>query len=214
MVRAHNSHYNRHWRKLKHLGCLRSATPPPGSITLETALLIDRRVGTETAYRYANRMRTARAQPSIQRVALGFLLGPFVAAVIFSVASPLYAGLPDLGDRVARTTASVLTLVYPVTLIIGLPVYWLLRDRLQPSIFTCILFGAIVSACPWLLMSCMVPDEARSGQVITVHHHMRTFAGWVETAKLIGLVAGLGAVAGFIFWCCVKLGGKALPTSA
>lgn len=147
--------------------------------------------------------------PPLWRLLLGFITGPGVAVIAFSWASPLYEGLSSLSERIILTAESTAFVVYPITLIFGVPTYLCLRHRLRPSALNCILAAAGVSAFPWLLVSVLfAPDEASVGGVVTVRHHMLTLAGWFEEAKFIGGIAGLGAVAGFVFWCVVVLGTK------
>jgi hypothetical protein len=140
-------------------------------------------------------------------LALGFITAPALAALLFSIASPLYAGLPKLTERVARTTVAVLFVVYPIALILGVPAYCILRPRMRVTAVNCALMGAGIAALPWLFLSTVVtPDEATTGDVMTVYNHMRTLAGWMEVLQLVGGIACLGAIAGVVFWVLVAAG--------
>jgi hypothetical protein len=143
------------------------------------------------------------------RVALGFIAGPAVAAVVFSIFSPLGApgrqGVPELIGE----TVVVLIVVYPITLVLGGPAYIVLKSRLRPSLLNCALVGSGVAVLPWLLISLITPNEESVGKIVLVHDHVRTLAGWVELIRYLGPIALLGALAGLVFWACVTLGRKA-----
>ena len=155
-----------------------------------------------------------RPLPPAWRLILGFILGPAVAALIFATASPLYAGLTSFLDRVLGTFVAACWVVYPITAVLGLPLYLALRNRAKPSVFNLALAGAAVSMAPWLLLLLVTPDEASTGNVVTVHNHIRTIAGWLEILPFMGEIALLGATAGLVFWCCVTLGRQSTPRTA
>ncbi len=145
---------------------------------------------------------------------MGFVVAPGAAALVFSSISPFYAGLPNLSDRIARTAVAVSWVVYPIALILGLPSYFWLKKRVRPSALNFAIAGAAVATSPWLALTVETPDEASTGDVITVHHHLRTLAGWVEVLKFVGEIALLGVVAGLIFWACISVGRRPYATSA
>jgi hypothetical protein len=152
--------------------------------------------------------------PPLWRLVLGFLAGPATACLLFASLSPLYEGLP-LGERIARTALTAAFVVYPITLLIGVPTYLALKARVRPSAMNCVLAGAGVAALPWLAFSFLAtPDEASTDGVVTAHHHLLTVAGWLELLPFVGGIALLGAVAGVVFWCAVSLGRKATSASA
>ena len=154
-------------------------------------------------------MERTFSSPPRWRVILGFTVGPGVAVLAFACASPLYMGLSSLGERIILTAETTAFVVYPITLVFGVPTYLCLRRRLRPSVLNCALAGAGVSAFPWLLLSLLaIPDEASTDGVVTAHNHMLTLAGWLEDGKMVGFMAGLGAIAGLTFWCAVLLGGR------
>jgi hypothetical protein len=66
-----------------------------------------------------------------------------------------------------------------------------------------------VAAAPWLLLSIIeTADEESIGNVVMVHHHVRTLAGWAEEIKFVGGIAILGAIAGVVFWLTVVPGAR------
>ena len=141
------------------------------------------------------------AFPPFWRVALGFLVAPGVAALAFASVSPFYEGLPSMTDRIVRSAEAVSFVVYPMAAIFGVPTYLCLRGRLQPSIGNCVFAGSLVAALPWLLALTLVTgDEESVGNVVMVHNHVRTLAGWMEVLKMVGGIAALGAIAGLTFW--------------
>ncbi len=141
---------------------------------------------------------------------MGFVIAPGTAAFLFSSISPFYAGLPNIGDRIARTTVAVSWVVYPIAVIVGIPLYQFLKGRVRPSALNFAVAGAAVAALPWLVLGLIAtPDEASTGDVVTIHNHLRTFAGWLEFLQFVGGIAILGVFAGIIFWACISVGGKA-----
>lgn len=160
-------------------------------------------------------MEMAAPQPPTWRLLLGFITGPGIAALIFAAVFPAYDGLTSFHDRVWRTFYLVLWVVYPLTLIFGLPLYRFLRGRVRPSILNCGLAGAAVSGLPWFLMGMVAtPDWASAGNVVTIEHHMRTFAGWLEFLQIIGVAVVLGFIAGVVFWLCVAMGSSTQQKAA
>ena len=159
-------------------------------------------------------MERSESSPPVWSVALGFSLGPGVAAALFALASPMYAGLPDMADRIVRTAVAVAWVVYPVALTFGLPLYFVLRRRARPTALNCAVAGGFVAALPWLLLSIITPNEASTGNVVTVHNHLRTTAGWLELLQVVGGISIFGAVAGLVFWCAVSVGRLAGAKSA
>jgi hypothetical protein len=146
---------------------------------------------------------------------LGFVVAPGAAAFVFSSISPLYAGLPNLSDRVLRTAEAVSWVVYPIAVILGIPLYLGLKGRVRPSAVNLAIAGAAVAATPWLALSVIAtPDEASTGDVITVHHHLRTLVGWLEELKFVGEIALFGAFAGLMFWACISIGNRVYAKSA
>jgi hypothetical protein len=96
---------------------------------------------------------------------MGFVVAPGAAAFVFSSISPLYEGLPNISDRIVRTAAAVCWVVYPIAVILGIPLYLWLKGRVRPSAFNFAIAGAAVAALPWLALSVATPDEASTGDI-------------------------------------------------
>ena len=153
--------------------------------------------------------RTEDVAPPCWRLCLGFIVGPAVAALLFSLVSPLSPDSIGPLRQVVGTTVLVLIVVYPMTLVLAVPTYLALKSRLRPTAINCALVGAGIAALPWAVLSLVTPTEERIGTVVTVHAGVRTAAGWLQELQLLGGIALLGAVAGFVFWCAVALGSAA-----
>jgi len=79
-------------------------------------------------------MTDVSSHPSWWRILLAFAVVPLIASAGMASMQPGFAGLPPL-ERIARTTIVYAFFgAYPAVLILGIPAYFLLRPRLQPSL--------------------------------------------------------------------------------
>lgn len=147
-------------------------------------------------------MTDGNSQPAWWRVLLAFAVVPLIASAGMASVHPLYAGLPDFLDRIARTTITYSIFgAYPSALILGVPAYFLLRRRLQPSLPSCVWVAAAVAALPWVIVGLAFPaDEASIGDRVTVAGGVRTFWGWIYFARFVLNFCLIGGIAGAIFW--------------
>lgn len=147
-------------------------------------------------------MRLTSASPVWWRVVLAFLLAPLIAAFLFACFQPLYAGLPSFPDRILRTTLLyVLFGGYPATLVLGVPAFLILRERVRPSAWNCAATGAAVASFPWLLLGLVSnPEHAYSNGHVTHQSGAKTWWGWVDLFTFVSETAALGALAGLVFW--------------
>jgi len=143
-----------------------------------------------------------QAGPSRWRVLGAFFVAPLVAAFVFATVLPAYAGLSNIYDRIFRTCMLYLAFAaYPQTLILGVPVYFILRTRLRPSPLNCALAGAFVASLPWAVLGFLsTADYSFDGGHVTAVHGHKTIWGWIDLATDVGQIAIIGLFAGFIFW--------------
>jgi hypothetical protein len=136
------------------------------------------------------------------RVIAAFVLTPFLAALAFAAAFPLYGGLPHYLDRVVRS--AMLYWIFgalPWALLFGIPAYLVLKKVLLPRLLWCALAGAIIAALPWLLLGLNPSaDQASVGGRATVINGDYTAFGWQQFAQSILVIAAGGAAGGAIFW--------------
>lgn len=151
---------------------------------------------------------TYRARPKAWRIALAFVITPGLASLALACALPLYAGLPDLWDRIARTAPIYAIFgAYPPTIILGLPLYLALKERLQPTVLNCAGVGAVTAALPSLVLNLLAnPTYAYSGGHVTHSNGMRTLWGWFDLATGVGWMALVGALTGAAFWLVAVCG--------
>lgn len=151
----------------------------------------------------------AMTKPPLWRIFLGFLFAPIAAGFALACFEPLYAGLPDMSDRIMRSAFDYGVIGgYPTALIFGAPMYLWLRNRLKPSLINCSLTGGAVAAAPWLIIA-ILPSPAISEQTgphVTVANHIRTIWGWFEAGDFIAKMGGVGLIGGGCFWLVAAAG--------
>lgn len=146
--------------------------------------------------------------PPTWRIVAAFLIVPALASMAVAVVMPLYAGLPDVSERILRTAVMyALFGAYPPTLVLGLPAFLFLKRRVSPTIWACALVGAIVASLPWVSVASLSnPDFASvDGRAIVVHG-VKTLWGWIEVIKMAGMFGACGAVGGGLFWLVAAAG--------
>lgn len=149
------------------------------------------------------------AYPPKGRLIAAFVLAPLASALAFACFEPLYAGLPSYLDRVFRTFL-MFSLVggLPTAAVVGVPTFLVLRRRLQPTAFNCILAGGVVAALPWLILL-PIPNGTNysfdDGHVTILNGH-RTLWGWIYGAQSILQVAAFGLIGGMTFWLIATMG--------
>lgn len=122
-------------------------------------------------------------RPSTRRLLVGFLLAPIAPA--FLVAS--FAILTGPSTAVFLFTTSVLLGGYFPMVVVGLPLYALVRRRMKPTWPNCAAAGAFVATLPWALID-----------MVTGHFSV------ISAVTQVGLLGGLGAIGGSVFWLVIK----------
>jgi hypothetical protein len=153
----------------------------------------------------------SKTLPPLWTIIAAFFAAPTVAALVMACLEPLYAGLPSLADRIVRSALIYCLFgAYPMTLIFGVPAFFLLRRRLRPSALNCGLAGASVAGIPSLILAIMPNGTAESiddGHVTVLHGH-RTMWGWLFAGQGVLEMAAFGLLAGLVFWAIVAVGSK------
>ncbi|TRW15199.1 hypothetical protein [Glacieibacterium frigidum] len=141
----------------------------------------------------------AAARPETWRVVLAFALAPAVPATVAS-ATTLWDG-HDNGGWFGTWKLYAVVGGYLPALLLGLPAWFVLRNRVAPGYGAAMLAGAIVAALPWVLLALLAgnPDNASQGGVVTVVDGTRTLGGWIALLRSVGLIAALGALGGVVF---------------
>jgi hypothetical protein len=150
-------------------------------------------------------------QPKAWRIILGFVLSPLIPAVF--LVAPTF---PALG--------LVMLYVYPPTILLGVPTYFLLRHRVRPRIWILMLAGGIIAAAPWAAYLLYVegPTNGSIGTLFSdcqnVIDHKTTWCGLNSTLEFFAMLFELGAAGGLIFWLCLVWRGfskeRSLPSQS
>jgi hypothetical protein len=138
--------------------------------------------------------------PPAWRIVLAFLLAPLAPAFLFALQT-LFDGLPN-GSYLKTAMTFAMVGGYPAVILFGLPLFFVLRNRVRPRLWVITLAGGAVAAMPWLLLVLLAPrpDQAQIGSHITVLDGRPTLWGWIESVAMVGQVFGLGAIGGVAFW--------------
>jgi len=152
-----------------------------------------------------------RTYPPIWRVAAAFILAPGLAALLVAFVMPLYDGLPKFAERIWRSALAYgLFGAYPAAVLFGLPAYFTLRRRFDPTLINCSFVGAVVSTLPWAFLSLgNTLDQANIGGRATVINESKTAFGWLMDAQFLGQIALFGAFGGTLFWAIAAAGSGA-----
>ena len=154
-------------------------------------------------------------KPSANRLLLAFAGAPtFATALAAGAGSFGSAGVHDIPFEIFFIFIfGLLFVALPLTVVVGVPLFLVLRKHVRPSFWACSLAGAAVLCLPVLVFLLVdltmkeVPDMAAYGHV-TVLHGQRTIWWWLEIAVAFGGAAALGLVAGFVFWLIAAAGLK------
>lgn len=149
------------------------------------------------------------SRPPGWRVALGFVVAPGVAAVLmaaFEIVRRDAANLP--GQLWGLSVLVAVVGAYPTTLILGVPAYLALRQRVAPQMLHCAVTGALVAVLPWFLLVSAGPNPiyASEGGIPTVIDGWRTAYGWQMAGYLLLQIATAGFSGGCVFWLIAVLG--------
>ncbi|MFZ5718929.1 MAG: hypothetical protein ACOY5Y_05605 [Pseudomonadota bacterium] len=137
---------------------------------------------------------------SLSRVALAFAVAPAVPALAYASLT-LFDGI-DNGSFWRTAALFALLGGYPAALVLGVPVFLLLRGRLAPRLIYAVVAGGLVAAAPWTIS--LLPDEAAHYASVdgraTVVRGVRTAWGWIVSLQFLAMTFALGALGGAAFW--------------
>ena len=145
----------------------------------------------------------------IWRILLAFALAPVPAALAVAC---LAMGDEPFGQ--AHRFASIVFLGllfagYPAVLLLGVPAFLLLRQKLRPTALNCGFVGAAIAALPCGLLGLFsVSNYSFDGRHWLVQQGHRTLWGWLEFGTTEGWIALIGAVTGLVFWIVASTGIK------
>ena len=130
------------------------------------------------------------------------------AAVSFALAADavaVFVALAGLGN--VAFAPFVLLVMGAVSICLAMPTYSVLRLCRRETWFSCIAAGFVVGAAvaALVLLLLPMPDSEQIGREVTVAGGVRTAAGWRMYAETVGIVGGIGAGAGGIFWAALRL---------
>jgi hypothetical protein len=139
-------------------------------------------------------------KPSGWRLLAGFVLAPAPPALLASAIFFLLSGVPDPARIWEGFLVALVFFGYLPALFVGLPTYAVLRRKLRPTMLNCVVAGAFVAALPLALISVFpFARDASSNGEPTVVDGRPTWFGFVEAMKVVGFVAGFGALGGGVF---------------
>lgn len=155
-------------------------------------------------------VRRERTYPPTWRIVAAFMIVPGAAALLMAILMPAYDGITDRFERIWRSAlAFAIFGAYPMTVILGLPAFFILRRHFDAKLVNCSLTGAAVAARPWLVLSTLsLPDSASIGGRATVIDGSLTAYGWLTNLTFIGQIALLGAAGGALFWLIAAAGSR------
>ncbi|HKY87317.1 MAG TPA: hypothetical protein VJL90_11200 [Pseudorhodoplanes sp.] len=134
-----------------------------------------------------------------------------VAAFLLAALAPAFA-MAVLSVQLAPITFYI-SLGHAVLL--GLPLFFLFRERRWTSVFSSVAGGFVVGAIPiGFLAWPFWPGSGSSSSVNNVPliiNGMPTAAGWLSYFQNLIFFASFGALAGFVFWLVLKLSGSMAP---
>ena len=135
--------------------------------------------------------------PVLVRAAVSLALAADVVAVFVAL-----AGLGDIAFA-----PFVLLVAGGVSVCLAMPAYSVLRRYRRETWLSCIVAGFVVGAAvaALILLLLPVPSSEQIGQETTVVGGVRTAAGWRMYAETVGIVGGIGACAGAVFWAALRL---------
>lgn len=177
-----------------------------------------------------SRMGGLRARLSASRdrklVTLGMrfqeLLLPLASVLLAAVVATLLFIIPSLVQIEERwnivvvsqglTLARTVFIVAAVhALVLGLPLFYLLRSMRRIGVASSALGGILIGAVPFgvlTMISMFGPYSASSGGRPTVINGVPTLAGWIDYAYAVGSIGMFGLAGGLTFWAAMRLSGQ------
>ena len=142
-------------------------------------------------------------------------LASYVAAILLAALAP--AGAEAILDHTIRLMPIAFFVGLGHVLLLGMPLYLILRLRNRANAITAAAGGFVVAAIPSLLMSLAGLGgnlSAKTNGVQTVVNGVPTLAGWIEIGETVLMIGIFGALAGETFWIVLRLSGAFGPANA
>jgi hypothetical protein len=87
-------------------------------------------------------------KPRLFRIVFGFVLAPLLASAVYA----LYDS--TVSERFFGTVIFIAKIgAYPVTIVVALPIYFLLKGRVKPKLATICLIAGLTATLPWALIT-------------------------------------------------------------
>ena len=106
---------------------------------------------------------------------------------------------------ISGITVWAVVVSWGISLIVGVPIYFLLKAKGCIGFRSLTLGGALISIAPWLLIS-FPGSTTRSvvGQTVIIENGSYTIDGLLYQAKFLLGFGFCGAVSGLVFWLIVR----------
>jgi len=114
-------------------------------------------------------------------------------------------------SEILTLARTVFVIALAHALVLGLPLFLLLRSLRNVGIITCALGGFLVAAVPsgvLALTSMSGLQSASVGGRPTVINGVITLAGWIEYAQTVGFIGLFGTAGGLTFWLVLRWSGQ------
>ncbi len=143
----------------------------------------------------------AAENPSTDRTIAAFLIAPLIPAIL----SAAYTSGYDVGEFFVSLYLICLVGAYPPAILIGLPIYFLLRKNVRPTLISVVMIGASIAVLPWLILEFFGPrsDRFEFNGVILIENGKHTVAGWNSVLRAWTKSVMLGAIGGAVFYCMI-----------
>lgn len=137
-------------------------------------------------------------QPHPARATLAFLVAPIASAFVFTLALSIASDKEVSVNEFFVTVFFMLLIAVPITVYIALPLYFLLRHRIEPRLFHMAAVGAFAGIAPFIILFLLRLSDNLSG----VSEDLLPTREIPSIAKLLTMAAASGSCGGFAFWIC------------
>jgi hypothetical protein len=146
-------------------------------------------------------------KPDRESVVWGFLLAPFVAALLLACWAPFYEGEP-MPQRIVQT-AQIYCIygAYPLAVIFGIPTYKFCRSlNMRPSWLNCAIGGAGIAGIPSFLMELLMTMSFSPGEIARENGHdlivngHATLWAWRDALISVSQISTVAFIGGLVFW--------------
>jgi len=147
------------------------------------------------------------------------LAAALLSAVVATFLFIILLALPQIEEPwniiVVSETVALMRITFVAALahalVLGLPLFLLLRSISHAGIVSCAVAGFLVGAVPFavlVLISMFGVQNASTGGEATVVNGVPTLAGWIELAHGAGFTGLFGLAGGLTFWLAMRVSGQ------